>query len=358
MNSNPIVGISGTMNTADKPQSKTWECGGFWWTVFPNAEGTHIWRLDNRNIWIRMLTISNNSKTKANCKKVGYRTYILLFDGTDSELINTQYNAGNITYELLNVDVPSGKLSFNGTTETATIDLDGKDVMWLAYEEDNSIKVNSSFFPYTVWGEPTIIETGVSPDDICSIISLPGKIGVLWSNQNTRLFGFKTHVDGYDQITWSADEQPASQSQLNVGDGLADDHLNMAVSSDGTLYCAVKTSFDTPGYPLISLLKRNYNGNWDDLYFIDDVGTRPIVVLEESRKVLQVIYTDIVSGGNIVYVESDLPSITFGNKHVLISGENINNVSSTKDNYDSDLVIIASTQSGPFTIVGSLVHSQ
>ena len=324
----------------------------------PNADGTHIRRLDNGNIWTSILTISNNSKTKADCKKVGDRTYILLFDGADSELINTRYNAGNITYELLNVDVPSSNLSFNGTTETVTIDLDGNDVMWLAYEEDNSIKVNSSVFPYTVWGEPTIIETGVKPDDICSIISLPGKIGVLWSNQNTKLFGFKTHVDGNDQITWSADEQPASQSQLNVGDGLADDHLNMAVSSDGTLYCAVKTSFDTPGYPLISLLKRNNSGTWDDLYFIDDEGTRPIVVIEESRNVLQVIYTDIVGGGNIVYVESDLSSITFGNKHVLISGENFNNVSSTKDNYDCDLVIIASMQSSPFTIVGSLVSCQ
>ena len=355
LTSAPIAGISGTMNTADKPQSKTWEYDGFWWAVFPDTNGTHIWRLDKGNIWTSMLTISKNTNTKADCKKAGERTYILLFDGAGSELINTQYNAGNITYELLNADVPSRNLSFNGTTETVTIDIDGKDVMWLAYEEDNSIKVNSSVFPYTVWGEPTIIETGVKPDDICSIISLPGKIGVLWSNQNTKLFGFKTHVDGNDQITWSADEHPASQSQLNVGDGLADDHLNVAVSSDGTLYCAVKTSFDTPGYPLISLLKRNHNGTWDDLYFIDDEGTRPIVVIGESRHVLQVIYTDIVSGGNIVYVQSDLSSITFGNKHVLISGENINNASSTKDNYDCDLVVIASTQSSPITIVGSLI---
>jgi hypothetical protein len=172
------------------------------------------------------------------------------------------------------------------------------------------------------------------------------------------LFGFKTHVDGFDQFTWSADEQPASQSQLNVGDGLADDHLNMAVCSDGTLYCAVKTSFDTPGYPLISLLKRNHNGTWDDLYFIDDNGTRPMVVINESRHVLQVIYTDIVSGGDIAYVESDLSSISFGDKHMLIRGKNFNNVSSTKGNYDCDLAIIASTQSSPFTIVGSLVSCQ
>jgi hypothetical protein len=284
--SNPIAGISGTMNTADKPQSKTWEYDGSWWAVFPNADGTFIWRLDKGNTWTSTLTISKNSKTRADCKKVGERTYILLFDGADSELVNTRYNAEISTYEWLNADIPSTSLSFNVTTETATIEVDGNDVMWLAYEEDNAIKVNSSVYPYMLWGEPTIIETGVSDDDICAIISLPGKTGVLWSNQNTKLFGFKTHIDGDGQNTWSADEQPASQSQLEIGGGLADDHINMAVNIDGTLYCAVKTSFDTPGHPLISLLKRNSGGTWDELYYIDDEGTRPIVVIDESRQVL------------------------------------------------------------------------
>ena len=33
------------------------------------------------------------------------------------------------------------------------------------------------------------------------------------------------------------------------GAGMADDHMNVAVASDGTLYAAVKTSYDTAGYP-------------------------------------------------------------------------------------------------------------
>ena len=37
---------------------------------------------------------------------------------------------------------------------------------------------------------------------------------------------------------------------------MADDHLNVAVASDGTLYAAVKTSYDTAGYPKIAMLVR------------------------------------------------------------------------------------------------------
>lgn len=358
LTSNPIINIPSTINTADKPQSKIWKHNGFWWAVFPNIEGTHIWRLDNKNNWTKNLTISTNSNTKADCKKNGDKTYILLFDGVHSELINTKFNSNKNTYEFLNANIPSTKFSFNSSTETVTIDIDGNNIMWLAYEEDTTIKVNSSNFPYTTWGVPTIIATDVKPDDICSIIALPNKTAILWSNQNTKFFGFRTHINGDLQNNWSTDEQPAFQSQLSIGGGLSDDHINMAVTSDGTLYCAVKTSFDTLGYPLISLLKRNNDGKWDDLYFIDDKGTRPIVVINEYLNMLQVIYTDIVSSRNIVYKESKLSTISFGEKYILIKGGNYNNASSTKDNYSDNLVIIASTQTSPFTIVGVYINTK
>ena len=74
---------------------------------------------------------------------------------------------------------------------------------------------------------------------------------------------------------------PASASALNVGLGMADDHLNVAVASDGTLYAAVKTSYDTAGYPKIALLVRRPNGTWDPLYEVDQSGTRGIVLLNE-----------------------------------------------------------------------------
>ena len=116
-----------------------------------------------------------------------------------------------------------------------------------------------------------------------AIAALPSSaIGILWSNQNSERFGFRVHFDSDSPSTWQPDEIPASQSALNVRGGMADDHLNLAVGVDGTLYAAVKTSYDTVGYPKIALLIRRPNGIWDDLYEVDEIGTRPFIVLNET----------------------------------------------------------------------------
>ena len=124
--------------------------------------------------------------------------------------------------------------------------------------------------PYTAFTGPITLANNINDDDIGVVTALPNDtIGVLWSNQTTRRFGFKVHVDGQLATTWSADEVPAAASALNVGLGMADDHLNVAVASDGTLYAAVKTSYDTAGYPKIAMLIRRPNGTWDPLYEVD-----------------------------------------------------------------------------------------
>ena len=97
---------------------------------------------------------------------------------------------------------------------------------------------------------------------------------MFWSNQSTNLFGFRVHEDGAVATQWSTDERPASQSALNVGGGMADDHMHLAVAADGTLYAAVKTSYDKSGYPKIALLVRRPNGVWDNLYSISTTAAR------------------------------------------------------------------------------------
>ena len=185
--------------------------------------------------------------------------------------------------------------------------------MWLATENDatDQIVVYYSDSPYSTWSGPVTLATGVNDDDISVVTVLPSlnKIGVLWSNQNTKRFGFRTHADGTDPATWTVDEVPASQSALNVGLGMADDHLNVATTSDGTLYAAVKTSYDTANYPKIALLVRRPGGTWDNLYEVDQAGTRSIVEVDEANGVLNVIYTSSEGYGAIVYKQSPLGTI-------------------------------------------------
>ncbi len=126
-----------------------------------------------------------------------------------------------------------------------------------------------------------------------------------------------------------------------MGGGLADDHLNVAVASDGTLYAAVKTSYDRSNTSKIGLLVRQPDGVWEGLYHVDNSGTRPIVVLSEAQNKVVVAYTGSEGGDDILYRETALDQISFGPTQVLISG-NTNDVTTTKDPFINEVVVLSS----------------
>jgi len=126
---------------------------------------------------------------------------------------------------------------------------------------------------------------------------------------------------------------------------MADDHISLAVGSDGTVYAAVKTSYDDWSSPKIALLVRRPTGQWDDLYAVDNSGTRPIVVLNEAADVLTVIYAERESGGDVKYRDTTLPDIAFAGRWTLIQGDYLTDVSSVKGNITDSLVVIATSKS-------------
>ena len=244
------------------------------------------------------LKLSSETATVADVKAVGSVVHILLYD-SDPELVSVEYSGGS--YQLWSSRPTPSAIPLPGS-EIATIDVDSTERMWLSTESGTDVVIYYSDSPYSLWNGPITIATGISSDDISVVTALPdNSIGVLWSNQVTQRFGFRVHADGNDPNVWSTDEVPASQSALSVGLGMADDHLNVAVASDGTLYAAVKTSYDTAGYPKIALLVRRPAGIWDDLYEVDTSGTRGIVLLNEAESVVTVVYTASEGNNDIVY---------------------------------------------------------
>ncbi|WP_164891087.1 T9SS type A sorting domain-containing protein [Botryobacter ruber] len=341
----PLTPLPVAKNTAEKPQSKVWMHAGKHWAVMPDGAGTHIWRLDGTT-WTNVFTLASSSSTRADCKVVGDVVHVLLFRGSSTPyLVSAEYVSATNTYKAWTQRTSRSELALDPEAETATLDVDSKGRMWVTYDGTSTVYVQWSDSPYKTWSAPLSLATNIHDDDISAVVALPGKIGVLWSNQNTKRFGFKTHTDGADPANWSSDEVPASQSALDVRYGMADDHLNMAVASDGTLYCAVKTGYDTPGYPKISLLVRRANGTWDGIYEVTDVvGTRGIVLLNEAIGKVRVVYTYSEDGGDILYKESLTSSISFGSQRTLISGL-YNNATSIKATFSSEVVILASTGS-------------
>ena len=341
-------------DAGDKPQSKVWNHGGYWWAAFSTPIGTHLWRLDGTN-WTNILQLSTTIGT-ADVKVNGDTTHILIVEDTSSVLVSVEFVPGSPpTYMLWTTRSTEVTIQLDSLMETATIDIDGNGRMWLASDGRavvdtlHEILVRWSDSPYNTWNGPHVLETGVKTDDICAVTAFDGKIGVIWSNQTTKRYGFKYHTDGEPATTWSIDEVPASQSAIDdVGHGMADDHLNIATGSDGTIYVASKTSYDTPGYTILSLLVRRPEGTWDDLYEVEKSGltegTRPIVLLSEFLGVITVVYIENVGGDNIVYKESKLTSISFPSQSSYLKrgSTNWDDVSGFKQLYTDEFLVVFS----------------
>ena len=123
---------------------------------------------------------------------------------------------------------------------------------------------------------------------------------------------------------------------------MADDHMNVAVAADGTLYAAVKTSYDTAGHPKIALLVRRPNGAWDPLYGVDESGTRGIVLLNEVDHTVRVVYSSSEGYNDIVVRSSPTSAINFGPKTTVMPG-GLNDVTSTKENWTDQVLVLASS---------------
>ena len=338
------------MTTGEKPQSKVWSYAGSWFAVFPtstagaSSAGTWVWRLTGTT-WTEVLKLSSRTDTHADALVDGSQVHILLWANNNTQFASIEYI--NDTYQLwadrnslVNISLPG--------SETATIAMDSTGVIWLATRIANKIGVYHSVSPYSSWNGPIdLLGEGVyvNDDDIDVITALPnGTVGVFWSNQNVNRFGFRYHVDGEPATSWSVNEIPASQSALNVGSGMADDHMNVAVASDSTLYVAIKTSYDDSNYPKMALLVRRPDGTWDDLYPVDMTGTRPARLLDENNDSLIFIYTSSDGNNSIVYQQSSTQDIAFEGRRTLRS-ESFNDVSSMKSNIEDGFVVIYSRSS-------------
>ena len=359
--------LSITSTTREIPQTKVWQYAGKWWAVAATSAGTKIFRLDNTS-WTDVLTIATANNSRSDCKVVGNLVHLVLFRGASSTsyFVSLEYDPALNTYKRWTQRTSTINIVFEAGAVTATLDIDATGRMWIASNNNGSMLVRWSDAPYATWSAPITIASGGIGEDICAITTLPGKIGVLWSNQNTKRFGFKTHTNGADPTVWSTDEVPAGQSALNEGSGMADDHLNIVAASDGTLYCAVKTGYDKAGFPAMALLVRRPNNTWDNLYPVTSSkeGNRPIVVLNEAAGKVKVMYSthiinlDGTRSGDILYRESSITAISFGPPVTLMSGAgnyNLEYTTSARQTYNPAIVVWATNESvSPLKAVGVL----
>ncbi len=354
-------GSSVTSNpTADKPQSKLWFQDGAWWSLMlsPSDNYVHVFELRADHTWRDTGTVvdnRSNSTGDALWDGEANKLYVASRAATSAaKLVRLSYNAAARTYS---VDTGFPVTISPGGSETITIAKDSTNTLWATYTRQNQVWVTHSTTSDTSWKapfKPPVSDTAITSDDISSVVTMRGKVGLMWSDQLSQSFKFITHLDGAPDTAdgWGALEKPLA------GTRLADDHINIkniVSDDDGRLYATIKTSLgDDPSDPstgaLIALLARSNAGDWTSYTFgtVADNHTRPMVLLDETNRQIYVFATGPVGGGSIYYKTTPMSNISFapgrGTKFVSWPGAVLNDVSGTKQpvNARSGIVVMAS----------------
>ncbi len=335
--------------TADKPQSKTWYHDGSWWAVVTDGENLSLFQHGSGS-WEKRLIVGEANVGRCDCFPAGDDLYALAFNGRRTVLYRLTYSEGQ--YQKSDGWETPVELALGSSSETATLVRDTTGRLWVSAEEGLSIALYHSLDDERTWTGPITIRDGVSDDDISVMTTLPdSRIGVMWSDQRRMEFGFATHVDGAPPEQWTLESVTA--------DGpIADDHINIAMGSDGTLYAAVKTEYDTNGMTQLGLLRRTPDGVWSDVAPVTilsptDTGTRPIAVLNEERGEVYVFYTNWADSPRTISVKTtrtDVLQFPLESLRIIEHSRGLNNVTSTRQRVDGQtgVMILATPPSGDF----------
>ena len=355
--------------TSEKPQSKLWFNDGTWWGVLFNPDGPgdgayEIYRYDRADqAWITTGTLvdeRNDSRADALWDGGAGKLYVASSGPKSADAATDETNRG--TFSSYSYDAASDTYTpdsepipvTDGGVEALVLERDTTGQFWVTFTRNSKVRVNRSLDATGAnWGTPFILQVNgagnLTSDDISSIISFDGKIGVMWSNQTDNTVRFATHADSNDDDTVFAE----GPTPINRPNG-ADDHINLKslqADASGRVVAAVKTSETAQDAPLTLLLVRNQDGTFEEHTFgtVADDHTRPIVLIDQQNSDLYVFAAAPTGGGTIYYKKTSLSNISFepGRGTPFIQSSNdtdIDDATSTKQNLNgtTDLLVLAS----------------
>jgi hypothetical protein len=315
----------------------------------------HIFRLDPATqSWTDTGTlIDTRNGSKADVLWSGSQLYVVTAGpnsgvATDeARFLRYSYDSSTKTYtqDTFAVDIISGGM------EAIVLDRDTAGTLWVTYTRDSAVYVSHTSTSDFVWVTPYILPVenaaNLTPDDISSVIAYDSRIGVMWSNQNTKAFYFASHVDGAADSEWTV------SAPLGTPYG-ADDHINLkSIEGDaaGRVFAVVKTGSNQINDPLVMVLVLRPDGTWASHTFskVSNSHTRPMLLIDQDNRVLHVFAgAPCCNGGTVYHKQASLDAMLFpiglGTPFMQSSSDDcINNPTSTKQNLNAatDLVVLA-----------------
>ena len=351
-----------TAPTGEKPQSKTWFHDGTWWAVMynPTSGAFEIYKRAN-DAWTTTGTLVDGRDRS---------WQDVMWDGNHLQVVSSGTSPSDpgmaVRYSRLGYDASTGRWTTeipqqaitNYGVEVAVLDRDSTGTVWITWTHNSTVYVAHSTTDQSTWSNgfaiPVPNSNRLSSDDISSIVSFNGHIGVMYSDQaaagSPDNFYWATHRDGDDEKAWTV------ESAL-TGIEMADDHINLkAIDGDPAVQvlAAVKTSLNRSNEPQILLLSLDDAGTWHStpvLRVSDGTPTRAQVAIDKSRREAYVFAAEgpCCTGGAIFMKKASLDDLTFpvGTGIPVIQSatdKKINNVNTPKQTLSAatDLPVLAS----------------
>ena len=281
--SKPVFRVDYRFPTADKPQSKLWYMDNCWWALLPKSSGPSLWQRTDHG-WVEHSEINQALNGIPGRADVWADENRITAVGVDKHLLvvfrvekSKNESGKKWVSEWLTTLVPPSE---DDEIETATIVQDHTGRWLVAADAGDKICVWNSPDGRGKWEGPYILNQGVSEDDICTIAVIPGGVGVMWSDQVHEAVRIRIHQDDQPDEKWE------EVTTIDAGNKTADDHLNTAVTADGTLWLVAKNSVDRVGKPQFVLRVRSPQGKWTNYPYcnLDSVKhpSRPVIIATES----------------------------------------------------------------------------
>src|SRR5688572_5520643 len=270
--------VTGTAPTEDKPQSKLWFNDGSWWALMrTNVNGADgnpditVHKLEGNHTWTNTgVVVDGRAGSSGDALWEGGHLYVASrVTSGDIRAVKLSYDTNTDRYSVLfSQSIPGGAI------ESVTIARDSMARLWVTFTKPkpgstttDQVWVAHSTTNEMTWTAPFRIpgvDTEVRADDISAIVAFGGKIGVMWTDQQSPAVRFAVHQDtASDTSGWSF-QTPVT------GTRSTDDHLNLKsiVEDDsGQVYAAIKTSrgdssTDPQTDASIRVLHRSASGTW------------------------------------------------------------------------------------------------
>ncbi|MDZ7269160.1 MAG: T9SS type A sorting domain-containing protein [candidate division KSB1 bacterium] len=287
--------IAGTGGDFDKPhQSRVFYHDGKWWLAgLKKSENKwKLWKFDGSNWVDQGLVIADTKTYRPDCflNSAANKLYIFVSGGTKSQFLRLSYSGGAWSKD---AGYPVNITHFTHSGEySISFSRADNGELWAFRVNSNQLEGIVSTNEGTSWSGVIVLKSGLNNTALtdCHAFASGGNhyMGVCYSENSTTnsIVGFLRHSDGSSSTAWT-DE---SGSLPPYSGTRSDDHINMAVAGNGTVYLITKT--DGGGASIVDngLYKRSPSGTWQ-LFAVNRGGgwTRPALAIDQSNNFLYAI---------------------------------------------------------------------